>query len=180
MWCESVGEEERGERRLCGARSDICHHGLVKVWLDRAGVEVEVVVVEVVVTPTNTQLVRGTKTRNTRIWVMVMMASYNDQPWLTLLWLESLSLTYYLESNLPVSLGGSCLSTSRYVSYYLRPGTWHSAELTRLQPPLHPLGCLGMRDLCGGQLLSRLGAPPPHRYLAHNLSSSLCYNVIML
>ena len=54
--------EERGERRLYGARSDICHHGLVKVWLDRAGVELELEV-----TPTNTDLARGTKTRNTRI-----------------------------------------------------------------------------------------------------------------
>ena len=60
--CEGVGCEETEE---CKVRQLSSPHGLVKVWLDRAGVEVAVAVVEV--TPTNTDLARGTKTRNTRI-----------------------------------------------------------------------------------------------------------------
>ena len=56
---EGVGCEETEE---CKVRQLSTPHGLVKVWLDRAGVELGLEV-----TPTNTDLARGTKTRNTRI-----------------------------------------------------------------------------------------------------------------
>ena len=75
LWQASLCEVRVLERRRggeeetvgCKVRHFSSPHGLVKVWLDRAGVEeVEVEEIEMEVTATNKELGRGTKTRNTR------------------------------------------------------------------------------------------------------------------